>query len=35
MMKKWLKKIWELYMAGAKANDIPISKYGFFGRKGI
>lgn len=29
----WLKKIWKLYMLGAKANYFPIWKYGLFGRK--
>ena len=30
---KWLKRLWQLYMKGARENDFPISEYGLFGEK--
>lgn len=30
---KWLKRLWQKYMRGAKANDFPIRSCGLFGDK--
>jgi len=30
---KWLKELWNKYMAGAKANNFPIWEYGLLGGK--
>jgi len=31
-MKKIFKRLWDRYIAGAAANNFPISRYGFLGR---
>lgn len=30
---KFIIKVYKLYKTGAKANDFPFSKYGFFGER--
>lgn len=33
LINRALSRLWRMYMAGARANEFPIRKYGLFGER--